>query len=174
MQANPVLVETRRDAWVENLHRGAIAVVDADGQVIAAIGDIERAIFPRSAIKSMQALAIFETGAIDRFGVSEEELALACASHHGEEAHVTRVAAFLDRLGLSADALECGAHPPSNATGARGAAGRRARAEPAAQQLLGQACRHAVGGAGAGARPGRLCRARARRAACGAPAPSRR
>ncbi len=115
MQANPVLVETRRDAWVENRHRGAIAVVDAEGRVIAAVGDIERAIFPRSSIKAMQALAIFDSGAIDRFGVNDEELALACASHHGEDAHVSRVAAFLERLGLSADALECGAHPPSNA-----------------------------------------------------------
>jgi len=115
MLANPILVQTRRDAWVENRHRGAIAVLDADGTVIASVGDIDRAVFPRSAIKSMQALAIFETGADGQFEMSEEELALACASHHGEDMHVTRVAAFLDRMGLSEKTLECGAHPPTNA-----------------------------------------------------------
>ena len=53
MDANPILAETVRGNWVENRFRGAYAVVDASGKVIASAGDIERAIFPRSAIKSM-------------------------------------------------------------------------------------------------------------------------
>ena len=58
MDANPILAETIRGNWVENRHRGAFAVIDANGRIIASAGDIERAIFPRSAIKSMQALPI--------------------------------------------------------------------------------------------------------------------
>jgi L-asparaginase II len=114
MDANPILAEAVRGNWVENRHRGAFVIVDADGQVIASGGDIERPIFPRSAIKSMQALAIFDRHAAERFHHSGEELALACASHHGEDEHVSNVSHFLERMGLSVDDLECGAHMPTN------------------------------------------------------------
>jgi L-asparaginase II len=115
MDANPELAELVRGNFVENRYRGAFAVVDADGRVIAAMGDIERPIFPRSAIKSMQALAMLTSGALRRFKMSDRELALSCASHHGEDVHVESVSAFLSHLGLSVADLECGAHPPSNA-----------------------------------------------------------
>jgi L-asparaginase II len=114
MDANPVLAETIRGNWVENRHRGAYVVVDADGRIIASAGDFERPVFPRSAIKSMQALPIFARNADDRFHHSEEELALACASHHGEEVHVATAEGLLTRIGLSATDLECGAHAPTN------------------------------------------------------------
>ena len=114
MDANPILAEAVRGNWVENRHRGAFIIVDADGTVIASRGDVARPIFPRSAVKSMQALAIFDRHAIDRFHHSAEELALACASHHGEDEHVSNVAHFLDRMGLSVADLECGAHMPTN------------------------------------------------------------
>ncbi len=126
MDANPVLAETLRGNWVENRHRGAYAVIDAEGRVIASRGDIDRPIFPRSAIKSMQALPIFTQQADARFDLADEELALACASHHGEEAHVAGVQDLLSRMGLSVTDLECGAHQPTNA-GAREAL--RARGE---------------------------------------------
>ncbi len=115
MTANPVLAETIRGNWVENRHRGAYAVVDADGRIIASEGDIERPVFPRSAIKSMQALPIFARHADERFHHTEEELALACASHHGEDVHVATANGLLTRMGLSAADLECGAHMPTNA-----------------------------------------------------------
>ncbi|KKB76448.1 hypothetical protein VW35_16730 [Devosia soli] len=114
MDANPVLAEAVRGNWVENRHRGAFVVMDADGRIIASAGDIERPVFPRSAIKSMQALAIFDRHAVERFHHSSEELALACASHHGEEVHTSRVGRFLERMGLSEATLECGAHQPTN------------------------------------------------------------
>jgi L-asparaginase II len=82
--------------------------------VIASAGDVERPVFPRSAIKSMQALAMFDRHAIDKFHHSQEELALACASHHGEDEHVGNVERFLSRMGLSVADLECGAHMPTN------------------------------------------------------------
>lgn len=114
MDANPILVEQTRGDTVENRHRGAFVIADAEGNVIAAGGDISRPVFPRSAIKSMQALAMVTSGAIDRYELSDEQLALACASHHGEEVHVTKVTGFLSHLGLSGQNLECGAHPPTN------------------------------------------------------------
>jgi L-asparaginase II len=115
MDANPVLVEVTRGPWVENRHRGAFVVCDAGGRIVAFAGDVMRPIFPRSAVKSMQALALVTTGALERFGLSDEELALACASHHGEPDHIAAVQRFLAHVGLSAGDLECGGHPPSNA-----------------------------------------------------------
>lgn len=114
--ANPILAELVRGNWVENRHRGAFVVSDAKGRVIASTGDIERPIFPRSAIKSMQALAMITSGAIDKFHLTDEELALACASHQGEEFHVAGVTHFLDHIGLAAGDLECGAHAPTSAS----------------------------------------------------------
>jgi L-asparaginase II len=115
MQANPILVEQTRGNWVEIRHRGAFIVVDAAGKVIAAAGDVERPVFPRSAVKSMQALAMVTSGAIGRFELSDEELALACASHHGEDVHVSGVTQFLEHVGMAPGNLECGAHQPTNA-----------------------------------------------------------
>jgi L-asparaginase II len=115
MDANPILAEQTRGPLVENRHRGAYAIVDAEGRVIASAGDIERAIFPRSAVKSMQALAIAASGSLTRFDLSDEELALACASHLGEDVHIAGVTYFLDHIGLGIDDLECGAHAPTSA-----------------------------------------------------------
>ncbi|MBL8628660.1 MAG: asparaginase [Rhodospirillaceae bacterium] len=116
---NPVLVEvTRGDALgneqVESIHRGAACVVDIDGKVVHAWGDVEAITCPRSAVKPMQNLPLIEAGAADAFHLSEEELALACASHSGEPTHTERVAAWQKRVGLSVDDLECGAHPPTH------------------------------------------------------------
>lgn len=114
-EANPILVEQTRGTYAENRHRGAFIVCDAAGKVIAAAGDVARPVFPRSAIKSIQALAIFTTGADVQFDLSNEELALACASHHGEDIHIAGVTSFLHHIGLEPTALECGAHQPNNA-----------------------------------------------------------
>ena len=115
MDANPILAEMIRGNWVENRHRGAFVVIDAQGTIIASAGDIERPVFPRSAIKSMQAIAMVTSGAIDKLALTDEELALACASHQGEEFHVAGVTSFLGHLGLGISDLECGAHAPSYA-----------------------------------------------------------
>jgi L-asparaginase II len=113
MDANPVLAEMTRGNWVENRHRGAFVVADAQGRIIASAGDIDWPVFPRSAIKSMQAIAIATSGAIDKFELTDQELALACASHMGEDIHVFGVTSFLAHLGLDISDLECGAHAPS-------------------------------------------------------------
>jgi L-asparaginase II len=108
----PIAVLVRRGERVESEHRVAYAVAASDGRLLHTAGDIDRPIFPRSAIKPLQALALLESGAAERFAVSERELALACASHSGEPEHVRLVQAWLARLGLDGSALECGAHPP--------------------------------------------------------------
>ena len=110
--SNPVLVEVLRGALVESRHSGAVAVVDADGGRVLALGDVEQPVYPRSAVKALQALPLIESGAADRFGLGPEELALACASHSGEPAHVATATRMLALAGLDASALECGAHWP--------------------------------------------------------------
>lgn len=111
---HPVLVEAWRGDIVESFHRGAYAVVDADGALVASAGDIERPVYPRSAIKVLQALPLVDSGAADRFGLTDEELALACASHDGEPDHVRVAASMLAKAGLDGGALECGVHWPYN------------------------------------------------------------
>jgi len=127
MNANPLLAELQRGTTLENIHRGAFCVVRADGSLVAGAGEMSRPVFPRSAIKSMQALAMFRSGAVAKFGFSDEAIALACASHNGEPRHIEGVAMMLARLGLDAGDLECGAHPPTDAA-ARTAL--RAKGEP--------------------------------------------
>lgn len=123
-RANPATVEVTRGGVVESRHRGSIAIVDASGGLRSAWGDVKQPVFPRSAIKALQALALVESGAADAIGMTEAELALACASHGGEKRHVETAAGVLARLGLDESALECGPHWPSHAESARALAAR--------------------------------------------------
>jgi len=125
--SNPVVVEVLRGDRVESSHRGAGAVVDADGRVVLAFGDVERPVYPRSAVKALQALPLIESGAADRLGLTDAEIALACASHSGENAHVALATAMLRKAGRDESALECGAHWPLGEAAARALArsGRR-------------------------------------------------
>jgi L-asparaginase II len=120
---NPVLVELWRSdgsthgpgcGAVESVHRGSVVVVDAAGRTVLALGEPDRPVFGRSAVKGLQALPLVASGAAEAYGLSDAELALACASHGGEPEHVATAAGLLARLGLDADALECGAHSPSH------------------------------------------------------------
>ena len=117
--ATPIAVEVTRGGMVESVHRVAAAVVDRHGGARLTRGDGTRPIFPRSAIKPLQALTVIESGAADAFDLSADEIALSCASHRGEPMHVTRVAAWLERLGLTLEALECGPQMPGHAASAR-------------------------------------------------------
>ncbi|HIC81246.1 MAG TPA: asparaginase, partial [Kiloniellaceae bacterium] len=110
--ANPLLVEVTRGAMVESRHRAALAVVDSGGKVVLSAGDVGRPVYARSAIKSLQALALVESGAADAFEVSDAELAMACASHSGEPRHVETAEAWLARIGCSVGDLECGPQLP--------------------------------------------------------------
>lgn len=110
---DPVLIEVTRGPAVESRHGGAVAVVDADGAVLLTIGEVERPVFPRSAVKPLQALPLVESGAADAYGLSDPQLALACASHNGEAAHVEAARAMLARAGRSEADLECGIQWPA-------------------------------------------------------------
>ncbi len=112
MTNNPVLVHALRGGIVESQHRGAVAVVDADGAVHTRFGDIDRPVFPRSAVKVLQALPLVASGAAERWGLTDEELALACASHGGEPRHAATAASMLAKAGVDGQALECGVHWP--------------------------------------------------------------
>jgi L-asparaginase II len=111
---NPVLVEVTRGDKVESRHRGAVAVVDARGKKVLTIGDIDAPVYPRSAVKAIQALPMVESGAADAFGFRAREIALSQASHGGEPTHVAGVRAMLSAIGLDETALECGAHAPTH------------------------------------------------------------
>jgi L-asparaginase II len=111
---DPVVVEVTRGPLVESRHRGAVAIVDAAGRVGFALGDVAQPVFPRSAVKALQALALVESGAADRYGFGNAELALACSSHSGEPEHVVVARRMLAATGRSESDLECGAQVPSN------------------------------------------------------------
>ncbi|MEM7777242.1 MAG: asparaginase [Pseudomonadota bacterium] len=112
MDVNPELIVATRGAHVESCHRGAIAVANPDAGLLIAIGDVSRPVFPRSAIKAIQALPLIQSGAADSFGLTDRELAVACASHSGSPDHVTTVQRLITRLNLDAEDLVCGAHWP--------------------------------------------------------------
>jgi L-asparaginase II len=125
---NPVLVEVLRGGIVESSHTGAYAVVDGQGKLVVSAGDIDTPVYPRSAIKALQCLQVIESGAADRYGFSDEEVALICSSHNGEPRHVAAARSILAKAGVDEDAYECGAHWPEAAQAARDLA--RAGAEP--------------------------------------------
>jgi len=107
------------DDVVETVHRAHVVVCDPRGRVLAAAGDPAWRTPLRSCAKPFQALALYTSGARERFAVSPEELALACASHEASPRQLELVAAWLARLGLSVKDLGCGAHPPGDADSAR-------------------------------------------------------
>jgi len=107
-----VAVATYRGEAVENTHRAHIAVVDFDGRLLLSSGHSMRQTYPRSAAKPAQALAVLETGALERFGFDEEDLALMCGSHSSEPRHIERARAMLAKTGAQEADLQCGSHPP--------------------------------------------------------------
>ncbi len=114
---SPAVVEFTRAERIESAHIVDIVVTDRGGS-FESWGDPDRLVIPRSAIKSLQALPLISTGAADAFDVSDNELALACASHSAEADHVSMVAAWLERIGRSESDLECGSDRPIDASAA--------------------------------------------------------
>jgi len=109
---NPVLAEVIRGGTVESRHRGSVVAMNADGKTVLSIGDTDALVFPRSSLKPLQVIPLLESGAFDKFSMSESELALACASHNGEEAHMQVLLPWMERVGLSPAQLECGPSLP--------------------------------------------------------------
>lgn len=102
----------RRGDGVDAVHSAIVAVVDAESRLTYSLGDVEQVFFSRSSIKPFQALPLVEAGGLERFGFGSEELALCVASHNGSDLHRQLVQGMLQKLGLSAQALQCGAGYP--------------------------------------------------------------
>jgi L-asparaginase II len=113
------LVEVWRGDLVESVHCGGIAVADARGRTLRAHGDPAASTYLRSAAKPAQVLPLFMSGAVERFGLTEAEIAVIIGSHGGEPMHVEAVGSILDKIGLPESALQCGAHPPFHRPSAR-------------------------------------------------------
>lgn len=109
---NPVLVNRWRGNAIESRHRGSVAVMESSGRVFAALGDVQRAVFPRSAIKFLQAIPFVESGAVDAYSLDDRHIAFSCASHNGEPIHAGLAQDWLERIQMTHDDLECGAELP--------------------------------------------------------------
>jgi L-asparaginase II len=129
MQSVPI-ADILRGGRVESHHNGAFVVADSAGKIVMSGGDPARAVFPRSAIKGMQALPLVVSGAADRFGLTGAELALACASHAGGPVHVATAMSMLRKAGRDESCLECGTHWPTSEKAARALAADGARPGP--------------------------------------------
>ncbi len=108
------LVYAYRGSIVENRHNISIAVVNSSGKLVASSGNPQLAVHLRSSAKPFQAQALFLSGAAKKFGFTEKEIALACASHFGSAEHVSVAKGMLDKLGLDVFDLACGIHLPAS------------------------------------------------------------
>lgn len=138
-QHSALLVRTRGD-HTENVVYGSAALVDANGRVRATLGDAAAPVFARSTLKPFQAMPLLAQHG-RALGLSDADVAVLCASHNGEAAHVTRVQALLRQAGATEADLRCGVQEPAYyaATGQR--------PEPGAKF---QACHHGCSGNHAG------------------------
>lgn len=106
------LIEVWRGDFCESVHMGHVAVWHADSGLIAEWGDPDAVILPRSSSKMIQALPLIESGAAEAHGLTEAQLALACASHQGASVHSDMVTDWLTNLGLGETDLRCGPEWP--------------------------------------------------------------
>lgn len=113
--ALPVLVTSTRCGVIETRFRGSAALVDASGAVVWGCGDLDAPTYPRSAIKFIQVLPVIMSGVVAAYGLTDEEVAVMCASHSGEPAHLEAVASILRKSGVPEGALRCGALAPLGA-----------------------------------------------------------
>ncbi|HEX7172089.1 MAG TPA: asparaginase [Candidatus Limnocylindria bacterium] len=108
----PALVEVTRGDRVESVHRGVVAVVAADGELIASTGDVDQFIYLRSSAKPFQLAPFVVSGRFDEYGLGPEALAIMAASHSGEDRHVRLVQEVLRRGGLTSASLQNQVHAP--------------------------------------------------------------
>ena len=111
---NPILVEVIRGGVLESFHRGAVCVVNQQGEIVFSLGDPYQLCYPRSAMKFVQALPLIELGGIEKFGFTPEEIAIMCGSHNGEEEHLRVVNSILNKIGLKPENLGCGSQYPTH------------------------------------------------------------
>ena len=100
-----------RGGHPENVHYGSLAVVNAQGQLLASVGDVNAPLFTRSSLKPFQAMPLIARAA-ERLNLGDADVALLCASHSGEPVHVQGAASLLARIGADESSLACGTHVP--------------------------------------------------------------
>lgn len=110
----PWSVDVFRGKNVESVHHVIVSVVDIENKSILSAGDVDQLVYPRSSIKFIQAIPFVESGAFDSYQLSEQNLALACASHHAEDFHMETLKSWLNHLSLNVDDLACGPQIPSH------------------------------------------------------------
>jgi len=106
------MVEVTRGALLESIHFGALSIVESTGNVLGSIGDLNEVLYLRSSSKPFQTIPMVEMGGVEKYGLTEKELAITCASHHGTDDHVATLKSMHRKLGVSVDDLQCGVHPP--------------------------------------------------------------
>ncbi|MCC6818946.1 MAG: asparaginase [Bacteroidia bacterium] len=111
--SNPILVEVSRGGVLESFHRGVICIVDQNDQIVYSLGDTQQICFPRSALKFLQQIPLLTSGAVEKYGFTEKEIALFCGSHNGESEHVETVRSILSKIGLDESYLQCGPQMPT-------------------------------------------------------------
>jgi L-asparaginase II len=107
-----IVAKVYRGDLVDLTHIGHVAVVDYSGKLLYHYGKADRVTFARSSAKPMQAIPVFESGAVDAFGLTDKEIALICASHNGEDFHVEAARSILGKAALTEEYLQCGTHYP--------------------------------------------------------------
>lgn len=107
-----IVLEYTRGGHVENIHRGDVVAVNCAGEIVSAVGNANLPMFWRSAAKPFQALPFVKNGGLERYKITDEELALLVSSHSGEENHVALVREILAKLGLDESVLDCGVVRP--------------------------------------------------------------
>ena len=120
-------VDTLRGDIVESRHRVSVAAVDAGGRLVAWTGDPDLVTYWRSCAKLVQVLPLITDGAAEALGVTDAEIAVACASHNGEPRHVEVVEGLLLKAGCTENDLECGPHSSLSPAVARAMAERGER-----------------------------------------------
>jgi len=101
-----------RGTEIESVHQVYGVAVDSKGEILFASGDPHYKTCIRSSLKPFQASVCVETGAVDAFGFNDEELAVMCASHNGEDIHTSTVSGMLKKMGIDQSHYMCGVHPP--------------------------------------------------------------
>ncbi len=114
MKSKTLEVEIIRGSQVESRHQVVASIYSREPKNHETFGDDNILVFPRSSLKPIQALPLILTKAADRFSLSNQELALACASHRGETFHITLLRDWMQKIGVTEADLECGAHPPAH------------------------------------------------------------
>ena len=107
------MVQILRNNFIESLHFGSAAVIGS-GRTVVEWGDVDSMIFPRSALKIIQAVPLLDSGAANYYGLGSQQIAISCSSHQGSVAHTSIIDNWLKGLDLSEKHLKCGVQPPSD------------------------------------------------------------